>query len=185
MKKEIQIGDLTFEPFIEEEEIRTIVDRIGGEIQACTSSDEDVIFMIILKGSMIFGADLIRAFDGPSYLEFIRVKSYEGTSSNRLPVLEYESYSNLEGKHVILVEDIVETGHTFRLVQDMLREKGAGRVTTVTLLRKPQLAECEVQVDFVGKNIDDAFVVGYGLDYNGLGRQLKGIFRLKEVVSPS
>ena len=171
--------DLTFEPFIGEDELADIVEKMATNLRQTIDEAAKPIFLIILKGSMIFGADLMRAYGRSSYLEFIRVKSYEGTSSNRLPVLEYQSYNNLEGKHVVLVEDIVETGHTFKLVQEMLREKGAGEVTTVTLLRKPQLAECEVRVDLVGKNIDDAFVVGYGLDYNGLGRELKGIYRQK------
>jgi hypoxanthine phosphoribosyltransferase len=185
LKRTIDIGDLTFETYIDKEELANIVEAIAGKLQDRIDENDVVVFMIILKGSMIFGADLMRAYGRSSYLEFIRVKSYEGTSSNRMPVLKYESYSSIEGKHIILVEDIVETGYTFRLVQDMLKEKGAEKVTTVTLLRKPQMAECEVQVDLVGKNIGDAFVVGYGLDYNGLGRQLKDIYRLKESVNPS
>ena len=180
--EKVRLGDKQFKPLLAQEKIQKRVDELASELLGRMEGSANVTFVCILKGSLVFTADLIRAYGASSYVEFVRCRSYIGLTSNRSPQIDYTSFSttSLEGHHVVILEDIVETGHTLALVQDFVRSKNPESLTTISLLRKPQAAEQEVEVDLVGFEIGDDFVVGYGLDYNGEGRNLKSVYVLDE-----
>jgi hypoxanthine phosphoribosyltransferase len=124
----------------------------------------------------MFASDLIRAFDSHCEIGFVKLKSYEGTRSSGDVQTVMGLDKTLKGRHLVVVEDIVDTGRTLHFFLNYLREQEPASITTVTFLRKPEAAQFPVQVDFVGYDIDDRFVVGYGLDYDGLGRNIAGVW---------
>lgn len=128
--------------------------------------DDDIHFVCVLKGAFLFLADLVREMDGRVTLDFIAVTSYSGaaTSSGEVRLVK-DVDTGLEGRHVVIVEDIVDTGLTLHYLQDILRRRGPRSLRTACLLSKPSRRKVDVVVDFIGFTIDDQFVVGYGLDY--------------------
>jgi hypoxanthine phosphoribosyltransferase len=135
----------------------------------------------VLKGAFIFLADLVRHLDGPVSLDFIAVSSYAKgtTSSGEVRMLKDLDYA-LEGKNVIIVEDIVDTGLTLTYLQDILRARGPRSLRTACLLSKPSRRKVEVRVEYVGFTIEDKFVVGYGLDFDERYRNLPFIGIIEE-----
>src|SRR4051795_4561644 len=142
--------------------IRTLADEIEREYPA----DEGIHLVAILKGGFMFMADLVRAMTERVTMDFMAVSSYgKGmTSSGQVRVLK-DLDSNVEGRHVILVEDIVDTGLTLHYLQDLLKARAPKSLKTACLLSKPSRRKVDVQVDYIGFTIEDHFVVGYGLDY--------------------
>lgn len=128
--------------------------------------DDDIHFVCVLKGAFLFLADLVREMDGRVTLDFIAVTSYSGaaTSSGEVRLVK-DVDTGLEGRHVVIIEDIVDTGLTLHYLQDILRRRGPRSLRTACLLSKPSRRKVDVVVDFIGFTIDDQFVVGYGLDY--------------------
>ncbi|MDX1684380.1 MAG: hypoxanthine phosphoribosyltransferase [Saprospiraceae bacterium] len=173
----IEIEDLKFEKFKSSAEISKTIERIVDRLHSQFDEGERVTFICILKGSFVFTADLVRAFNRPCTIEFIRCRSYQGLTSNRSPQIDYTSFDSLEDQHVVILEDIVETGHSLDLIHDLIMSTKPASLTTVCLLHKPDSTELEIPVDHVGFKIDNAFVIGYGLDYNGQGRNLPDIYR--------
>ncbi len=128
--------------------------------------DDDIHFVCVLKGAFLFLADLVRAMDGRVTMDFIAVSSYgAGTRSSGEVRLVKDVDSSLEGRHVVIVEDIVDTGLTLHYLQDILRRRGPLSLRTACLLSKPSRRQVDVAVEFIGFTIEDRFVVGYGLDY--------------------
>ncbi|HQZ40386.1 MAG TPA: hypoxanthine phosphoribosyltransferase [Vicinamibacterales bacterium] len=128
--------------------------------------DDDIHFVCVLKGAFLFLADLVREMDGRVTLDFIAVTSYSGaaTSSGEVRLVK-DVDTGLEGRHVVIIEDIVDTGLTLHYLQDILRRRGPRSLRTACLLSKPSRRKVDVVVDFIGFTIEDQFVVGYGLDY--------------------
>lgn len=145
-----------------------IASRIAGlarEIRAALP-DDDIHFVCVLKGAFLFLSDLIREMEGRITLDFIAVSSYGGgTSSSGEVRLIKDVDTGLEGRHVVIIEDIVDTGLTLHYLQDILRRRGPRSLRTACLLSKPSRRKVDVAVDFIGFTIEDHFVVGYGLDY--------------------
>jgi hypoxanthine phosphoribosyltransferase len=139
-------------------------------------SPDGLHLVAVLKGAFIFLADLVRQLDGPVTLDFIAVSSYAKgtTSSGEVRMLKDLDYA-LEGKNVIIVEDIVDTGLTLTYLQDILRARGPRSLRTACLLSKPSRRKVEVKVEYVGFTIEDKFVVGYGLDFAETYRNLPHI----------
>lgn len=170
-----QIHDLSFVPLISEDEIRERVSVLGQELTHRLAG-KNPLFISILSGAFVFASDLIRAFDSHCEIGFVKLKSYEGTQSSGDVQTVMGLDKSLKDRHLVVVEDIVDTGRTLHFFLDHLRAQEPASITTVTFLRKPEAAIFPVQVDLVGYDIADRFVVGYGLDYDGLGRNLAGVW---------
>jgi len=166
---------------VDEDEIKTIVTRLGAEITAHYEGLENELVVIgLLRGSFIFMADLIREIKIPLVVDFMTVSSYgDGTVSSGDVKIVMDVDCSLEGRDILLVEDIVDTGRTFAKVVRMMKNRQPNSVKTCTFLNKPAARISEVQVDFCGKDIPDEFAVGYGLDYGQLYRNLPYVGVLK------
>lgn len=159
--------------FIEQTKIAARIAELGAEIRRDIPSDEPVHVVSVLKGAFMFMADLVRTIDGPVTLDFIAVSSYgAGTSSSGQVRLLKDLDRSLEGRHVIIVEDIVDTGLTLSYLQEILWARSPKSLRTACLLSKPSRRKVEVPVEYVGFTIPDRFVVGYGLDFDEQYRQL-------------
>jgi hypoxanthine phosphoribosyltransferase len=166
---------------ISEEEIQSRVLELAAEISSEYGNKGEIVLVGVLKGSFIFLADLSRRLTIPRTIEFIAVSSYgNGSKSSGAVRLVMDVRGNIEGKHVLIVEDIVDTGHTLKYLIGMLESHRPASVRTCALVRKAERAEVEVKVDYLGFDIGDEWVVGYGLDYAEQNRTLPYI----GVISP-
>jgi hypoxanthine phosphoribosyltransferase len=166
------------EPFISQDALAQRVRELAGEIRRDVPND-DLHLIAVLKGAVLFLGDLIREMSGSVSIDFMAVSSYAGTSSSgEVRVLKDLDYG-LEGRHVIIVEDIVDTGLTLHYLQEILKARNPKSLRTACLLSKPSRRKIDVQVDYIGFTIDDRFVVGYGLDLSERYRNLPyiGVFR--------
>ena len=164
------------ETLITAEQIQNRIAEMGAEIEADYPDDEPIHLVGVLKGGFMFMADLVRAMSARVTLDFIAVSSYAKStkSSGEVRMLK-DLDSGLEGRHVIIVEDIVDTGLTLTYLQDILRARAPRSLKTACLLSKPSRRKVNVTVDYVGFTIDDKFVIGYGLDYAEKYRNLRHI----------
>ena len=176
---EIQIHDLHFIALLSEQQVQTRVQELGAVLTE-RYSNQNPLFISILSGAFVFASDLIRAFKSNCEVGFVKLASYTGTRSSGSIQTVMGIEKNLRGRHVIVVEDIVDTGRTLHFFLNQLQIQEPASICTVSFLRKPEAAAFPVQVDYVGYDIEDKFVVGYGLDYEGLGRNLPGIYQLLE-----
>lgn len=151
---------------ISEEEIQERVLQLAETISSDYADADDLVMIGVLKGSFMFLADLSRRLSIPRTIEFIAVSSYgRGSVSTGAVRLVMDVRGNIEGKHVLIVEDIVDTGHTLKYLIGMLKSHRPASVRTASLVRKAECAEVEVTIDYLGFDIGDEWVVGYGLDY--------------------
>lgn len=171
------------EILITSEQIQNRIQELGKELLR-DYADKNPIFVGVLKGVVVFYADMIRAFDAPCQLDFMRISSYKGTQSTGNMVVRQDIAEDLQGRHVVILEDILDTGRSLRFTRDYLRFKGAASVKICTLLDKPEgrLPDVDIEADYVGFTIPNAFVVGYGLDYNEKYRNLPYVGILKPEV---
>ncbi len=167
--------NLKLEVLISREEIEKRVKELAEEISK-DYSREDPLMLGILNGAFVFMADLIREMKVPVEVDFLRVKSYCGTSAGELEVIM--DVPDVKGKDVIIVEDIIDTGLTMDFLLKRVKKKGAKSVKVCALLDKPSKRVVDVKPDYVGFTIPDYFVVGYGLDYNGRYRELPEIYKV-------
>ena len=166
-----------------EDQIKARVRELGAELMR-DYEDKNPVFVGVLKGVVVFYADMIRAFDAPCQLDFMWVSSYQGTQSTGNMVVRKDVTTDLTGRHVVILEDILDTGRSLRLVVDHLKSKGAASVKICTLLDKPEgrVPGYEIQAEYTGFSIPNAFVVGYGLDYDEKYRNLPYVGILKPEV---
>lgn len=158
---------------ISESRIKSRVDELAAEISSDYAGQGDLVLIGVLKGSYIFLADLSRRLSIPRTIEFIAVSSYgRGSRSTGAVRLVMDVRGSIEGKHVLIVEDIVDTGYTLQYLIGMLESHRPASVKTCTLLHKAEQAEVDIDLDYVGFGIDDEWVVGYGLDYAERDRAL-------------
>lgn len=151
---------------IAEADIQRRVAELAAQISSDYGDKERVTLLAVLKGAFIFLADLARQLTIPHRVEFIALSSYDkGTVSSGVVRLEMDVRDSIEGDHVIIVEDIVDTGHTLRHLIELLGTRNPASVRTCALVRKKDRHEVEVAIDYLGFDIPDAWVVGYGLDY--------------------
>lgn len=165
---------------LSEEQLRSRIRELGEELKA-EYKDKNPVFVGVLKGVVVFYADLIRTFDGPCQLDFMWISSYAGTQSTGNICVRQDVSSDLRGRHVIVVEDILDTGISLEYVCAHLRSKGVASLKVCTLLDKPEgrLPGVNMKADYVGFSIPNAFVVGYGLDYDEQYRNLPYVGVLK------
>src|SRR6266487_1068338 len=165
---------------ISSERISRRVQQLGREISEVYANIETPLVLVaILKGATVFAADLLRSLSIPAELEFVRAASYgAGTKSTGRVKIAHMVEGSLEGRHVLLVEDIVDSGRTADTILKRFRRMRPASVRVAALLDRPARREIPVPIDFTGFVIPDRFVIGYGLDYAGLYRELPGIYAL-------
>jgi len=165
---------------IDQSTIEQRVAALGRQIRQDAGAEAPIHLVAVLKGAFVFMADLIRAIGGPVSCDFIAVSSYgSGQSSSGEVRLLKDVDSRLEGRHVLIVEDIVDTGLTLSYLREILGARGPKTLRVVCLLSKPSRRTVAVPVDYIGFEIEDRFVVGYGLDFSELYRNLPHIGVLK------
>lgn len=175
----IKVHQRTFEPFILSDEISKRVKKIAEEVSN-EYEGKNPLFLAVLNGAFIFAADLLREITFQSEISFVKVSSYAGTQSTG-EIKELIGFTeDLEGRHIIVVEDIIDTGLSMQHILQQLHSLQPASVKVATLLVKREAMKVPVQVDYVGFEIESRFVLGYGLDYDGLGRNLCHIYVEKE-----
>lgn len=162
---------LQIKPYISEERLQKKVTEIGAALTK-KFKGQQVVAVCVLKGSFVFYSDLIREIDTDIKCEFFGVSSYHGTTSSGEVKVTLDLASPIEGKHVLLVEDIVDTGITMNYLKNSILSRKPASLTTIALLEKPEALKVPCKLDYVGFQIANEFVVGYGLDYQGYYRNL-------------
>lgn len=175
----IQILDKKFEIFISRQEIDEKIQELGTTINQQFQGNE-VVFVSVLNGSFMFSSDLLKTIDLVCEISFVKMKSYAGTSSTGKVDELIGLDQNLEGKYVIILEDIIDSGLTIDKIMKLMDQQNPKDVTVCTLLYKPDAFQGNHKPDIVGFTIPNAFVVGYGLDYDEKGRNLDAIYQIKE-----
>lgn len=177
----IQLHERYFRPFLAQEELQQRVQDLGDSLHERLAERGEPSFLVMLKGAFVFAADLVRASRLVGEVCFVRTSSYSGTESRgAVKLLLPPEEPLVRDKDVVLIEDIIDSGFTMQAFLPILWGLGPRSVTLVTLLHKPEAQRVEVPIDLVGFSIPEKFVVGYGLDYDGLGRQLPAIYQLDE-----
>jgi len=182
MENKITLHGKTFKPFIPFSEIEKAIDTVAGllnrDYAEATETDPPVL-LCTLNGAVIFAAELLKRITFPCVFKAAKMSSYVGVSSTGV-VQGNLSARDYEGKRVIIVEDIVDTGNTIVAMTGQLRELGARDVKVCTLLVKPEVYDKDVNLDYVAMKIPNRFIVGFGLDYDDLGRNIKDIYVLDD-----
>ena len=175
----IQIKDKRFKISIHEAEIKSRVKAVAQQISK-DMEGKNPLFLGVLNGSFMFAADLMREMTIPCEISFVKLASYQGTTSTGKIKEVIGINENLSGRTVIIVEDIVESGRTMRRMIETLGTRGPESVHICTLFFKPEKLEEELDLDYVAFQIPDDFIVGYGLDYDQAGRELKDVYSIVE-----
>lgn len=172
------IKDKEFELFIREASIQEAVHDIGQNINQDYERLHPLV-LPVLNGAFMFAADLMKQVSVPLELSFVKLKSYKGTQSTGNIENLIGLQENIKDRHIIIVEDIVDTGNTLHHALKALADHHPASVAIATLLHKPEMTKYALNLKYVGMEIPNRFVVGYGLDYDGYGRNLKNIYQLK------
>lgn len=169
---------LSAHPLIDRDTLHARVTALASELDA-RFAGQPVLVLVVLKGSVPFSADLMRLLHLPLHVEYIRAKSYEGQTTTGEVVFSHLPEEPMQDRHVLIVEDILDTGNTAVAILDFVKAQHPASITLVSLLDKPSRRVREISADFVGFTIDDHFVVGFGLDYNERYRELDAIYTLE------
>ena len=178
--KKIILNNQEFEIYLPESKIHDRIIEIGVKIKE-EFKGEEVIVLGVLNGSFVFMSDLVRRIDLPVQCEFLKISSYQGTSTTGKVKSVLGLSANITGKNVIIVEDIVDTGISMDFLLSELSIKNPKRLAIATLLFKKEAFRFNYPLDYVGFEIPNKFVIGYGLDYDGLGRNLPDIYQLSTI----
>ncbi len=173
----MKVKDLEFREFISTQSVEEKVKALAAQVNT-DYEDKAPLILPILNGSFIFASDLVKELTIPCKVSFVKVSSYNGVQSTGQLKTLIGLEESLFNQHILIVEDIVDTGLTLQKIMEELRGLGTKSVEVVALLRKKPAREKNVDVKYVGFDIDDEFVLGYGLDYDGFGRNTKQIYQL-------
>ena len=179
MADKITLNDKVFRVMIPAEQIDAAVDRVAASLNE-RYAGRTPIFLGVLSGSFLFLSDLVRKTTFDSQISFVKISSYPGTESTGEVKQQLGVDFDIEGRDIIIVEDIIETGHSMNYLLDYLRSKNPASISICKLFFKPDKFLYEYDVDYVALSIGNEFIVGYGLDYNQLGRNLKDIYVIDE-----
>lgn len=181
MENKVKVNGLSFVPYLTNDKIRTEVSRVASEIRRDLSDARDPIFICVLNGAFMFAADLIREIGiNDCKVAFVKYSSYEGTSSTGVVRKLTGLSEDITDKDVVIIEDIVDTGRTaIKMIED-LKKQNPGSVRYATLLYKPEASKTGFKPDYIAFSIPSKFILGYGLDLDGKGRNLKDIYVIDE-----
>lgn len=175
MQRTLTVHDRNFEPFILSDAIADRVHKIAEEIKQDVG-DQNPLFLAVLNGAFIFAADLLRQFEFQNEISFVKISSYHGTSSTGA-VKELIGFTeSIQDRHIVIIEDIIDTGLSMQHVLKQVESLHPRSVRVATLLLKKDALKYPIAPEYVGFEIENRFVLGYGLDYNGLGRHLPHIY---------
>ena len=178
-KNRVQVHDKVFEKSIEFDKIDKAIGRIADKLNN-DLHDKNPLFLSVLNGAFMFSADLFKKLSFPCEISFVKLASYSGTNSteNVRHLIGFDE--DIKGRTVVVVEDIIDSGLTMIEVMKQLEEKEVGEIRIATLLFKPEAFKGNYKVHYVGMEIPNDFIVGYGLDYNKHGRNFKDIYKIVE-----
>lgn len=177
--KRVKLLDREFNLSIPEEVILSAIDKVAEQMNK-ELMDKDPLMICVLNGSFMFASDLMKRMNTPCEISFVKLSSYSGTSTTGNVKELIGLNENIKDRTVVLLEDIVDTGITITNTIKQVEALGPKEVKVATMLFKPDACKCEVNLDYVGMEIPNEFIVGYGLDYNGYGRNLKNIYTVVE-----
>ena len=179
MKREVTLHDKTFEIFIEKERIDTAIEKMVREVEE-ELGDCNPLFIGVLNGSFLVVADFVRRYNYNCEVSFVKMASYEGTGTTGEVKTLLGVNEDMEGRTVVILEDIVDTGNTLEKLIEIFEDKKVKNLKIATLFYKPEAYKKTHPIDYVGMEIENKFIVGYGLDYDGWGRNLPHIYQLKQ-----
>ncbi len=177
--KLIQLHDKQFVPFISSHEIDFALATMASQVEA-DFADEIPVFIGVLNGSFMVVSDFMKHYKKPCEVSFIKLASYEGTSSTNEVKQLIGLNQDLTGRTVIVIEDIVDTGNTVAELKEIFKKQNVKHFKIATLFFKPEAYKKDLKLDYIGIRIPNKFIVGFGLDYDGLGRNLPEVYQLKE-----
>jgi len=181
MEEKIKLFDKTFKPFIKYEEIEKAIDKVADQINHDFAGSTDMpVLLCVLNGSIMFTAELMKRLTFPCELVSMKLSSYNGNQSTGAVRQIMGLSGSVTGKRVIIVEDIVDTGNTIVDLTNIVRAYGATDAKVATMLFKPEVYKKNVKLGYIGMSIPNAFIVGFGLDYNEAGRNYKDIYIIDE-----
>ena len=175
----IQLHDKQFVPFISAQEIDFAIAKMVSQVEA-DFADETPVFVGVLNGAFMVVADFMKKYKKPCEVSFIKMSSYEGTSSTNDVKQLIGINQDLTGRSVVIIEDIVDTGNTLVELKELFKKQNVKHFKIATLFFKPEAYTKDIKIDYIGIRIPNKFIVGYGLDYDGLGRNLPEVYKLKE-----
>lgn len=174
----MQLHDKEFEPFISAEEIDFAIKQMAAQAED-DFGDEIPVFVGILNGAFMVVSDFMKYYTSPCEVSFVKMASYEGMSSSNEVKQLIGLNQDLSGRTVIVIEDIVDTGNTIEGLKELFKKQNVKHFKIATLFFKPEAYKKDIKIDYIGIRIPNKFIVGYGLDYDGLGRNLPEVFQLK------
>ncbi len=178
-KHKIKVKDKFFTKYIDAVDIHKAVRKISEQIYA-EFKDEIPLFLCVLNGSFMFSADFMKEYDGVCEISFIKLSSYKGTQSTEEVKTLIGLTEEIKGRTVIILEDIIDSGITVNHLLEDLNKYEPAHLKVATLLLKPEALRTDVKPDYIGIEIPKDFIVGYGLDYDGFGRNLSDIYKIIE-----
>ncbi len=177
----ITLHDKVFKPYIRNEVLEAAIDKLADRINRDFENCSDTpIFLCVLNGAVMFTGAMMKRLTFKAELMSIKLSSYQGTESTGTVLVPLGLTGDVKGRRIIIFEDVVDTGNTITALKEMLLDKGASEVRICTMLFKPEIYSKTAKLDYVGMEIPNAFIVGYGLDYNELGRNIKDIYVIDE-----
>ncbi|WP_282089040.1 adenylate kinase [Aquimarina algiphila] len=174
----IKLHDLEFVPFISEDEIAVAIDKVAIGLNE-DLKDQNPLFIAVLNGAFMFASEVLKRFNSNCEISFVKLASYDGTKTTHQVNELIGLNEDVSGRTVVILEDIVDTGNTVEVLTTLLKDKGCATLKIATLFFKPEAYHKENTIDYIGIEIPNKFIVGYGLDYNGLGRNLTEVYQLK------
>jgi hypoxanthine phosphoribosyltransferase len=174
----IQLHDKQFVPFISAGEIDFAIQQMAEQVEA-DFGDDIPVFVGVLNGAFMVVSDFMKHYKKPCEVSFIKMSSYEGTSSTHEVKQLIGLNQDVEGRSVIVIEDIVDTGNTLEELKELFKSKNVRHFKIATLFFKPEAYTKNIKIDYVGIRIPNKFIVGYGLDYDGLGRNIPEVYQLQ------
>lgn len=176
--EQIKLKNLTFKPFVSREKIEKAIAFMANQLSQDLGKEEVPIFVGILNGSFMFASDFVRAYPFDCHVSFVKLASYNGTNSSGNIKQLIGINEDLKGKTVVILEDIIDTGTTLEEIYRIFEDYQVKQLKIATLFFKPDAYKKELSIDYVGIPIEDKFIVGYGLDYDGLGRNLPDVYQI-------
>lgn len=177
--EDVKVYDKIFRLTIPEKEILATIDRMAEELTR-DYSDKDPVFLAVLNGAFVFASDLLKKINFPCSISFVKLASYRGTATSGKVKNLIGLNEDLRGRDIVIIEDIIDSGTSMKYLLSILKELKPANIRLASLLFKPEAFKEDFEINYIGLSIPNKFIVGYGLDYNGYGRNLKQIYTLVE-----